>query len=140
MTQMIQIENFDDLLALAGQQQGPQQLLFVFTRRELPEGYTEEMKRRFDAGVGGHLAPAVCVSKRVGEFTGFGQIKREAHEMVQQWSVMFVAVLPGQNNQWPTEVDVDKALEQMVENVRQGKVSGYLAFDESGDPLILEGG
>lgn len=60
--------------------------------------------------------------------------------MVQPWAVLFVAVLPGQLRQRPTEAETDKALKQMVENVRQGKISGYLAFDESGDPLVLDGG
>lgn len=140
MTQMIQIDSFDDLLELARQQYEPQQLLFVFTQRELPEGYTAEMKRRFEAGDGGHLAPTVCVNKKVTDFTDFQQLRREALEMVQQWDVVFVAILPGLNNQWPTDDETDKALEQMVEAVRQGKISGYLAFDVSGDPLVLDGG
>lgn len=140
MTQMIQIDSFDDLLVLARQQYEPQQLLFVFTQRELPEGYTAEMKRRFDAGDGGHLAPIVCVNKKVTDLTGFDELSREAREMVQQWDVVFVAILPGMNNQWPTEEETDKALEQMVENVRQGKISDYLAFGIAGDPLVLDGG
>lgn len=140
MTQSIQIDSFDDLLTLAKQQDEPQQLLFVFTQRELPEGHTQEMKRRFEAGVGGHLAPIVCVNKPVPELTGFSQLNREALDMVEHWDVFFVAVLPGKQGQWPTETDTDKALDQMVENVRQGSVSGYLAFGPAGDPLLLDGG
>lgn len=140
MTQMIQIESFDDLLVVASQQSEPQQLLFVFTQRELPEGYTEEMKHRFEAGVGGHLAPSVCVNKRVPDLKSFQQLSKEASEMIPAWAVLFVAVLPGQNSQWPTEAETDKALELMVENVRQGKIGDYLAFDDSGNPLILDAG
>jgi hypothetical protein len=140
MTQMIEIDSFNDLLALAHQRSEPQQLLFVFTKRELPEGYTEEMKRRFDAGEGGHLAPIVCVNKRVGDLASFQQLTQEAHEMIPHWDVLFTAVLPGQNNQWPTEDQTDKALDQIVENVRGGKIGDYIAFGKTGDPLVLEGG
>jgi hypothetical protein len=60
--------------------------------------------------------------------------------MVPQWDVLFVAALPGHSGQWPSEDQTNKALEQMVENVRHGQISGYLAFDDTGEPLVLDGG
>lgn len=140
MTQTIQLESFDDFLALAAQQPEPQRLLFVFTQRELPEGFTAEMKRRFDAGEGGHLAPVVCVDKAPQDISSFQQLNRESQDSVQHWDVLFVAALPGQNDQYPHDDDTHKALNNMVESVRQGSISNYLAFDGAGIPLMLDGG
>lgn len=140
MTQTFALESFDDFLQLAQGQTEPQRLLFVFTRRELPEGYTDEMKRRFEAGQGGHLAPVVCVDKAPQDLTNFKQLATESEDMVEHWDVIFVAALPGKNGQYPIEDDTNKALDGMVENVRQGSISGYLAFDNQGTPLLLDGG
>ncbi len=140
MTETFTLDSFDDFLHLARQQSEPQRLLFVLTRRELPEGYTEAMKRRFDAGEGGHLAPAACVDKAPQDVDSFAQLARESEDMVQDWDVLFVAALPGQNGQYPHEDDTHKALNNMVESVRQGRISNYLAFDNQGTPLMLDGG
>ncbi|TGG92796.1 ribonucleotide reductase subunit alpha [Natronospirillum operosum] len=140
MSQTFALESFDDFLQLAQAQTEPQRLLFVFTRRELPEGYTEAMKRRFEAGQGGHLAPVVCVDKAPQDLTSFRQLATESEDMVERWDVIFVAALPGQNGQYPIEDDTNKALDGMVESVRQGSISNYLAFDNQGTPLLLDGG
>lgn len=133
----IDLKSFDDFLKLARRQSEPQQLLFVFTRNELPEGHTIEQAARFNAGEGGHLAPVACVDKGPDEIAGFSSLAEEANENARDWAVFFVAALPGLVNRKPTPLAIDQAMEQMVETVRIGQVAAYLAFDRSGAPLQL---
>ncbi len=136
----VNLESFDDFLRLARQQSEPQQLLFVFTRNELPEAHTAEQAERFHAGQGGHLAPVVCVDRGPDEIAGFSDFAAEANENIQDWAVFFVAALPGLANRNPTPLAIDQAMERMVETVRTGQVAAYLAFDRSGAPLQLATG
>lgn len=135
MNDTISLDSFDDFLTIARQQIEPQRLLIVLTRRELPEGYTQAMEATFKAGRGGHLAPVACVDKDPEQLTDFDSFKIEADSQTD-WDIAFVAalsLLPGQ------PVD-DSMLDRMVEAVRQGGVSGYLAFDREGNPLQLAEG
>lgn len=133
----IHIDHFDDFLAIARRQTEPQQLLFVFTRRELPQGYTAEQEALFNQGIGGHLAPIVSVDKSPIGFNNFNALKAESHQSVQDWDVVFVAALPGNVGKAPDEKTVENALDTMIERIRSGRVASYLAFDNSGDPLQL---
>ena len=63
--------HFDQLLKVAASQPDLQQLLFVFTAAELPADATKAQRERFLAGVGGTLAPLMCVDKVPSELTGF---------------------------------------------------------------------
>lgn len=140
MTDTFTLDSFDDFLAAARDQPEPQRLLFVFTRRELPDGSTAAMQRAFEAGHGGHLAPVVCVDKAPEELRDFVTLARESQETIPTWDVLFVAALTGFAGQWPTEDSTHKALENMVEMVRQGRISEYLAFNQEGETLVLDGG
>ena len=131
---------FDSFLGVAREQPEPQRLLFVFTRRELPDGSTAAMQRDFEAGHGGHLAPVVCVDKAPEDLQDFATLASESQETIAAWDVLFVAALPGLGGQWPTEDSTYKALENMVEMVRQGSISRYLAFNQQGETLVLKGG
>jgi len=139
-TDTFTLDTFDDFLVMARQQSEPQRLLFVFTQRELPDGSTAAMKRQYEAGYGGHLAPVVCVDKAPEELQDFAALARESQETVPAWDVVFAAALPGLAGQWPTEDATNKALENMVEQVRQGSISGYLTFNQLGETLVLDGG
>jgi hypothetical protein len=131
----IELASFDDFLHVARRQPEPQQLLFVFTRNELPEGHTPEQAEHYKAGQGGHLAPVVCVDKAPHEIGGFSAFVEEADGNIDDWAVFFVAALPGVANREPTPLAVEEALDRMVESVRIGQVGTYLAFDRSGAPL-----
>lgn len=131
----IKLQSFDDFLQIARQQGEPQQLLFVFTRNELPAGHTAEQAASYHAGTGGHLAPVAYVDKAVNEIGSFGALVKEADTNLQDWAVFFVAALPGVADQGPTSLAIDQALEAMVEHVRVGEVQTYLAFDHAGAPL-----
>lgn len=137
MTTALELTSFDDFMSLARRQREPQQLLFVFTRSELPDDHTPEQAARFAAGEGGHLAPVACVDKALQEIAGFDAFASEADAHVDDWSVIFAAALPGIGNRPPTPLAIDQALDRMVETVRIGQVANYLAFDRAGMPLRL---
>ncbi|AFI83339.1 hypothetical protein [Methylophaga nitratireducenticrescens] len=135
-----QLAHFNDFLTIARQQEEPQTLLIVLARRELPTGYTEEQKQRFDRGEGGHLAPQAAVDKRPEELTNFSGLVSEASQMVQDWDAVFVAALLGQNGQAPREANIDQELERMVQAIRDGRINQFLVFDRQGAPMALEVG
>ena len=72
------ITNYADLLKAARQQPEPQRLLFVFTKPELPDGYTEAQQRDFEAGTGGVLTPQMCVDKALDELGDFSDLVKES--------------------------------------------------------------
>jgi hypothetical protein len=133
----ISLRSFDDFLQVARTQDEPQQLLFVFTRNELPDGHTPEQAEEFQAGSGGHLAPAACVDKAPDEVRSFALLADEADTFIKGWSVFFVASLPGVAGNRPTPLSIDQALQSMVESVRIGHIHSFLAFDHKGVPLEL---
>ncbi|WP_200333024.1 hypothetical protein [Thiocystis violacea] len=133
----LELTSFDDFLKLARRQAEPQQLLFVFTRNELPADHTPEQAASYAAGQGGHLAPVVCVDRGLHEIAGFEAFASEAEAHIDDWAVIFAAALPGIGNRPPTPLAIDQALERMVETVRGGQIASYIAFDREGIPLRL---
>jgi hypothetical protein len=133
----ISLSSFDDFLHVARTQDEPQQLLFVFTRNELPDGHTPAQAQEFQAGSGGHLAPAAYVDKAPDEVRNFALLAEEADTFIEGWSVFFVASLPGIAGNRPTPLAIDQALQSMVDSVRIGDIHSFLAFDHTGVPLEL---
>lgn len=140
MTTALELNSFDDFMRMARRQPEPQQLLFVFTRSELPLDHTPEQAARFAAGEGGHLAPIGCVDKALRDIKGFADFAGEADAHLETWDVIFAAALPGVGNRPPTPLAINQALDRMVETVRDGEVALYLAFDREGIPLRLTRG
>lgn len=132
-----ELNSFNDFLSLARKQAEPQQLLFVFTRNELPVDHTPAQAAQFEAGEGGHLAPVACVDMAPHDIPGFDDFRREADTHVDDWIIVFAAALPGIARRPPTVLAIDQALERMVETVRGGEVATYLAFDREGIPVRL---
>jgi hypothetical protein len=128
---------FDLLLQAAASQPEPQRLLFVFAGAELPADATLEQRERFHAGLGGTLTPLACVDKGVEELATFNELVAESRQASPPWQVVFIAALPGQAGRPPSSALVDSALQAMVENVRAGRFSGYLALSVSGEPLTF---
>lgn len=127
--------HFDLLLQTARQQREPQRLLFVFADAELPDDADEMQRAGFEAGQGGALTPAACVEKSAAELSTFEALVDESRRTGLSWRVMFVAALAGANGQPPSQARIDSALEAMVENVRRGSFSGYMALDPQGLPV-----
>lgn len=129
------ISSYADLLQAARQQPEPQRLLFVFTKPELPEGYTEAQSQNFQAGTGGVLAPQMCTDKALDELGDFSDLVEESRQMGQDWKIVFVASLPGHAGVMPTTEEAQEHLKTMVNSIQNGAISKYLAYDRDGDPV-----
>ena len=132
---MDKTSHFAQLLQAATAQPEPQRLLFVFATAELPDDATPEQRQRFAAGSGGALAPLMCVDKRPGELAGFDALVAESRAAGPPWQVVFAAGLSGRDGHPPTAVQVEQALQTMVERVRDGRVGSLLALDPTGELL-----
>ena len=115
--------HFDQLLQAATNQPEPQRLLFVFAAADLPDDATPAQRQRFTAESGGALAPLMCVDKGPDDLSDFESLVTQSREAGPAWQVVFAA---GQ---------VDRALQAMVERVRDGRIDGLLALDPTGEPL-----
>lgn len=131
--------HFDQLLKVAASQPEPQQLLFVFTSAELPADATEGQRERFLAGVGGTLAPLMCVDKAPSDLKGFSDLAAEAKLAGPPWQIVFAAALEGQGGKPPTQAQIEVALQGMVDAIHVGGVGRYAAFDVNGDPIEFGG-
>jgi len=122
----MQIATFEELVLAAAMQQQPQRLLLTFA---LAEAEPEATGGRTT------LVPVMCVDKQVGELDTFANLAEEAQKMGQEWDVLLVTSLSGQNGVLPDHKQTDDALREMVQIVRQGRMERLLAFDRSGDLL-----
>ena len=131
------ISNYADLLKAARQQPEPQRLLFVFTKPELPDGYTEAQNRDFEAGTGGVLTPQMCVDKALDELGDFSDLAKESRQMGPDWKIVFVASLPGHAGVMPSTEEAQEPLKKMIHSIQNGAISKYLAFDQDGDLIQI---
>jgi len=131
------ISNYADLLKAARQQPEPQRLLFVFTKPELPDGYTEAQNRDFEAGTGGVLTPQMCVDKALDELGDFSDLVKESRQMGPDWKIVFVASLPGHAGVMPSTEEAQEPLKKMIHSIQNGAISKYLAFDQDGDLIQI---
>jgi hypothetical protein len=131
------IASFDDLLQAARLQSEPQLLLFVFAGAELPVGASAAQRADYAAGVGGELAPLMCVDKAAATLAGFDALCAEAAEAGPPWAIVFTAALSGRNGQPPAGADIDAALQHMVDAVKAGRLEGMLPFNRTGEPVHL---
>ena len=126
--------DFDRLLQAGAGQPEPQRLLFVFAAAELHDDATPAQRQRFIAGSGGALAPLVCVDKGPDDLSDFGSLVAQSCQAGPSWHVVFAAGLAGRDARAPSPEQVDRALQAMVERVRDGGIDGLLALDPSGEP------
>ena len=134
----MEITSFDDLLRAAHAQPEPQRLLFVLAAAELPDEATPAQRAQFEAGDGGALVPRMCVDKAPHELDSFAALVREAAQFDQgEWDMVFAAALPGTPQHAPTSTDAEAPLQAMVEAIRAGQISNYIAFNRQGVPVQL---
>jgi hypothetical protein len=131
------IASFDGLLQAARRQREPQQLLFVFAGAELPAGASAAQRADYESGVGGELAPLMCVDKAADALSSFDALCSEAARAGPPWAIVFTAALSGRDGQPPSTADTDAALRHMVEAVKAGRLSGMLPFNRAGEPVQL---
>jgi len=133
---MIEITDYQSLLAVGKLQEEPQRFLFVFLQASLPDDHNELDKKHFQSGQGGELHAIMCVDKDLAELTDFTELVNESKQMEQDWSIVLIACLAGINGIQPTAEQADEALKMMVQTVQNGgDLSKYLAFDKQGDLL-----
>ncbi|MCP4093498.1 MAG: ribonucleotide reductase subunit alpha [Planctomycetes bacterium] len=135
----VSITDFATLLQAASQQQEPQRLLFVFLNVALPQGATPEEEERFKAGQGGQLMPVICVDKSLDELTDFDALVAESDaEMGEDWKIVLVAAMSGENGQMPTSEDAEEPLKSIANDVVSGgDLSNFLAFKRNGEPVLF---
>lgn len=131
------ISNYDDLLQAAKSQVEPQLLLFVFTRAELPDDATALEKENFAQGVGGTLAPVVCVDKSPEELSSFTDLLEESKKTGQDWDVVFVSSLSGHAGIAPNSDQAEQPLQMMVQAIQAGGIGSFLAFSKTGEILDI---
>ncbi|WP_298746373.1 ribonucleotide reductase subunit alpha [uncultured Brevundimonas sp.] len=129
--------HFRQLVAAALDQPEPHRLLFVFAGAELPDDATPAQRQRFLRGEGGALAPLMCVDKAPGDLPDFKTLADESRHAGPPWSLVFAAGLSGRNGQPPAQAEIDRALQQMVEAVRDGGFGAFPAYDGTGEPVVF---
>lgn len=135
---MTQDSQFRQLIDAALVQAEPQRLLFVFATAELPADATPAQRERFLAGQGGALTPVMCVDKAPEDLSDFTALARESHQAGAPWTMAFAAGLAGRNGLPPDQVQIDQALQIMVEAVRDGDFARFAAYDPDGAPITFE--
>lgn len=134
---MTEIVDFDSFLEIAQSSDEPQRLLFVFLKTALPEDATDDEKRRFEEGRGGGLVPVMYVDKQPGELASFGGLVEESRAMGEDWQMVLAAALVGEQEP-PDDDSVESAFSRIIQTVHAGgDLSGLLAFDREGDPVIF---
>lgn len=132
------ISSYADLILAARQQPETQRLLFVFCRAEIPEDASATEVASFQQGEGGALVPVLCVDKAVDEAECFETLVAESKGTGQDWDVAFVSALAGRGGFSPTSDEAQQPLSMMVEGVRLGHVSGYIAISRQGSLIKLQ--
>lgn len=127
------IEHFDDLLAMARAQAEPQRLLMVFTTAECEPDATPEQRAAHAAGAGGVLRPLMCVDKDPAELADFAALSAEARQAGPAWQLVFTAALSG-----PTDgSEIQRMLDLLVKRVEAGEFGGLLPFNPAGEAVYI---
>ena len=130
------IRHFDDLLRAAREEPVPQRLLLVFAGASLPDDASAQQRAEFAAGLGGELAPLMCVDKSPDELADFAALAREAADQGLAWTLVFAGALDGGGA--VSAQQLDAALQTMVDNVRHGRLEQYIPFDREGVAVRLD--
>lgn len=131
------IQNFDQLVAVARAQPIPQRLLLVFASAELPDDATAEQRADFLVGKGGALVPSMMLDRAPEEMGSFADLVQEASQFSRDWRVLFIAALSSKNPVDLSDDSVNAALQTMTERIHQGDLGHYLPLDREGNAIRL---
>jgi hypothetical protein len=124
------------MLEVARQQPEPAKYLFVFLDAVLPEEHTPEEAFLFAQGQGGQLLPVMNMAKDLDELTTFAALLNEVPDKEQNWQVVLVACVSGENGKLPSNEEVDGPLQVLEHTIRiGGDISAYVAFDQDGEHI-----
>lgn len=127
------ISNYSDLISAAKSQKDSQKLLFVFTQADLPENADSRQKENFLAGEGGALLPMMYVDKFPHEVENFSVLTEQSTEMKTKWKIVFAGALSGDGDIPPSIERIEKSFLKMIEDIKNGRLGSYIAFDHNGD-------
>jgi hypothetical protein len=133
----VNINTYQDLIALAEEQPEPQRLLFVFSKAELPEDATPAQKKAFEQGEGGVLNPVICVDRTPEEVRDFTTLVSESEQTGHDWDIAFVAAMSGRGGMPPTSEECLQPLKMMMQQIQSGMISRFLAFSRQGELVQL---
>jgi len=123
---------YQELLAMAEQQEQPQRLLFLFAQ---PEGNNPKKSKKHQKG---HLTPIMCVDKLPDEVKSFSALVEEADKIEKNWQFVFISGLSGENNLAPTTEDAEPYLNRMTSDLMTGQnIARYLVLDREGQPIEM---
>lgn len=131
------IENYTDLINIAKNEPNPQRLLFVFAKAVLPDDATPKEKAAFEQGEGGALDPILCVDKTPDEAASFATLIKEAETTGHSWDIAFVSAMSGHAGQKLNTDECTQPLNMMVEQIRLGKISQFLALGRDGELIEI---
>jgi hypothetical protein len=135
MEHTVSIRSFDDFLNIARREPDPQRLLFVFVGAELPEAATAAQIVAFERNEGGELTPLMCVDKAVAELRDFDALASEAERACPPWSIVFASTLSGRDGFTPSDSEIERSLQKMVDSIKTGELQSTLPFDREGYPV-----
>ncbi len=129
------ISSYTDLVDIANAQAQVQRMLFTFAAAELPNDAKPAEQQRFAAKEGGTLAPVMCVDKLASELSSFAALVEESRHAGARWDIVFVTSMSGRDGNTPDAADAEAPLKNMVEAIRNGQFSNFLAFNRDGELL-----
>lgn len=129
------LDSFDALLDATRQQDEPQRLLFVFTRKFVDDESSEDERQRYRRGTGGSLKPCLCVDKAAEELQDFASLVAESEQTDVCWDIVFVSTLSGRGGIPANSDEAEQPLRFMVNAIGQGRVERMVAFDRNGHVL-----
>ncbi len=125
---------FSQLLDMAGQQEQPQRLLFLFAKAQ-----SASNKKATDKDPkSGTIEPRMCVDKLPQELTDYNALVKEADSVERDWNFVFVAGLSGQNGYAPTTEMAEQYLNKMTNDLSSGQnIAQYVVFNRDGQPIEM---
>lgn len=124
--------SWNELVAMAEQQEEPQRLLFVFSKFEVREGEDPN-----DEAADFSVEPVMYNDKPVDDISSFDALVQETQEADFHWDVVFVAGLGGSNGELPSSETAEDHLQKMIRAIYQGQIHHFAAYNQSGEKVEL---
>lgn len=132
------IESFDELIALACREKNPAMLLTCVLRRDSMVAAGAASTRPDLAGEG-VLRPVMVKAHEARADLSFEKICAEVEQGEHGWTFIMLAVLPGFNGRQPAAQQVDEQLKNMARVMHTGSgLDKYLFIDRQGDFVRID--
>ena len=109
--------DFDNFLSYGKQREEPQTICAVVCEA----AFMEE-------GEGLSLSPVTCVDKPLQKINNFQDLVNAGGRMGQDWDMMCITMLLGENGSIATAIETNKRLDVMLELIRQGQADKMVIF------------